>query len=474
MCEVLPKIWQGRIQKYWDRIMPSNYPHSASIFALKFTTDEETEAVKTLESQLGTEESVITNFIPEGYVIASYIGTYEVSGTAGVKTLLSPEKVISDNIIALHYNTETSNWEKVADAEVIDGYVWGTLDNFSPIAIVDYRKDIHKETAIDGLVAGTYIVCEGNVVKITQDETGVITLKSESTGTSFVLDSKTYIIGGSTDGRHIDKTLISAIGITAKDIVAEIYGGSFYWNDTELISATVDEINVNISDSTGVGAVTGSSGMVRTNNVNITINNSKVSWTGCGESYNTVKKKDANSADCSFASLAWVKNSKFILNNVTSGLTYCSGNSGYLYVDHNEATVTGGNHKYLINGGSNGYTKESEYIVKDTTVGIYQSTNRGIVGSAKASFSGCNISHLFIGGDASDSTVTGTTENIRCEINHTNGSDNYNIELGTEAGAIITSVDVATIVESIKVSRSANITISDETVNVLGSKYIIK
>ncbi len=473
MCEVLPKIWQGRIQKYWDKIMPNDYPHSTSVFALKFNSEEETAAVKTFESQLGTEESVVKNFIPEGCVGVSYIGTYEVTATPGVKTLLSPEKVTTDKIIALHYNTETAAWEKVVDAEVIDGYIWGTLDSFSPIAVVDYRKDIHKETGIDGLVDGTYIVCEGNIVKITEVD-GIITLKSESTGTSIILDSKCYIIGGSIDGRHVDKTSITAIGINTKNIVSKIYGGSFYWSDAETVTpATVGEVNVNITDSIGVGCVTGSSGMVRTDDVNVIINNSKISWIGCGESWNTPKKKDANTPDCSFASLAWVKNAKFVLNNVISGLTYCSGNSGYLYVDHNDAAIVGGNHGYLISGGSNGYTKESECVVSDATVGIYQSTNRGGVGSAKASFTGCTVSHFFVGGDATDSTVTGTTDSIKCEINRAD-SDSYSIELGTQAGIVLTSEIAAAIVDSVKVSRSANVAIADDVVNVLGGKYIIK
>ena len=45
MCYRLPKIWLGRIQKYWDKIMPSDYPVSDSVFALKFDTEEITAAV---------------------------------------------------------------------------------------------------------------------------------------------------------------------------------------------------------------------------------------------------------------------------------------------------------------------------------------------------------------------------------------------------------------------------------------------
>jgi hypothetical protein len=45
MSYTLPKIWQGRIQKYWDKIMPTGYPVSDSTFELKFDSEEVTAAV---------------------------------------------------------------------------------------------------------------------------------------------------------------------------------------------------------------------------------------------------------------------------------------------------------------------------------------------------------------------------------------------------------------------------------------------
>ena len=53
MCYKLPKIWLGRIQKYWDKIMPNDYPVSDSVFALKFDTEEITAAVVKFEDEIG-------------------------------------------------------------------------------------------------------------------------------------------------------------------------------------------------------------------------------------------------------------------------------------------------------------------------------------------------------------------------------------------------------------------------------------
>ena len=36
----LPKIWMGRIQKYWDKFIPKGFPVSSSKFSLKYETEE--------------------------------------------------------------------------------------------------------------------------------------------------------------------------------------------------------------------------------------------------------------------------------------------------------------------------------------------------------------------------------------------------------------------------------------------------
>ena len=46
----LPKIWMGRIQKYWDKLVPSDYPISSSSFSTSFKSDAAAIAVAKMEN----------------------------------------------------------------------------------------------------------------------------------------------------------------------------------------------------------------------------------------------------------------------------------------------------------------------------------------------------------------------------------------------------------------------------------------
>ena len=126
MCYTLPKIWQARIQKYWDKVMPANYPKSDSVFSLTFDNAEDKAAVTEFEETIKSEESVVATSIPEGHFFTEYLGCYDVTTDVdpipeeGIYTLLSPEKVTTnDTVTALHY--ENGEWVVVEDAAVVDG-----------------------------------------------------------------------------------------------------------------------------------------------------------------------------------------------------------------------------------------------------------------------------------------------------------------------------------------------------------------
>ena len=200
----LPKIWVGRIQKYWDKFMPTDFPKSSSEFSLKFSSAEAKDAVVEFESKLGTEESTVLDFLPENTFVTSYIGTYDVTGTPDELTLLSPEKVTSDNVIALHYVEDTDTWEKVEDISVVDGYVWGTLESFSPIAIVQYAKEIHLENSVSVVKNLPCVVCEGNPVQVKVNDNNDIVVVNPGTGKEIeITATNTMVVGGSIDGTPI-------------------------------------------------------------------------------------------------------------------------------------------------------------------------------------------------------------------------------------------------------------------------------
>jgi hypothetical protein len=161
------------------------------------------------------------------------------------------------------------------------------------------------------------------------------------------------------------------------------------------------------------------------------------------------------------------------LVNVTDELTFIGQNCEYFYVHNTYAYVEGGKHDYLIMGGSNDGTNTTKMDVVDAEVGIFQTTNRGNVADAKATFVGCTVENLFVGGDATDSSVTGTTGKLRYEINASDHGS-YNIVNGTEAGQLLTAEVADKIVDAVKVSRSANVTIAPELLDILGAKYIVK
>ncbi len=464
MCYTLPKIWTGRISKYWDQIIPSGYPVSSSKFSLTYETQEIRDAVLEMENQIGSDESVVTNMLPEDTFASKYIGTYDVVAEPGVKTLLSPNKVSTDNVVVMHYDGE--NWNNVEDVEVKDGYVWGTLDSFSPVAIFEYRKEIHEVEAVNGLKSVGNIVCEGNSVMITMNDNNNPVVTNISSGKTIEITKENmYVVGGSVDGSYVGHTSVSAKGIDAKDKLTKIIAGSVY-TDEGFIEC--GNINLYAVDCPSLAPFTGSFGAVRTQEFNIRLSNVKTPWFGCGEGF-----KNVGTADASFAGRDWLKRANYRLDNVETQLAFLGQNCEYFYVGETHAVVNGGKYYYFILGGSNSNTGVTSAEVNDAEITIFQTTNRGNVADATAKFKGCIIENLFVGGDATDKTVTGTTTKFRYEIVGAEG-DSYNIANGTEAGKLLTAEDAERIIDIIKVSKTANVTIDDELVNILGNKYVIK
>lgn len=462
----LPKIWAARVQKYWDKIIPSDYPESSSEFNVNLK-DEDKPAVEKMEDELGTEDSAINAFVEEGNYVSNYYGTWDVEGEAGELTLLSPEKIETDgSIIAAHLNGDT--WEQIEDAHLdSDGYAWGTLESFSPIAIFAVKKDI--ETAVPDFMGGnTWIVANGNPVKVFTED-GVVKVMNMSSGTVLELGDATVVCGGSIDGTKVDSTNVSVIGVENENF--NVYAGSYCWNnEDDTITTTNDTIVVNIMDSK-IRAVTGAGGRTRVNNLKINVNNSSIkSHIGCGETWNTKAKKDANTSgeNLGMSSVAWCKNVEIMFENGSyCELVFTGGNTGYSYTDNSKITVKDSKIDYLVGGGSNGRTRHTEMVVSGLEGNIFQTVNRGLVDEAVASINDSTIPNLFVFGDATDKTVTGVVNSINIDIN----KGTYGVKLGVQGGAAVTDVSP---VKAVKISRSADYSISDEDKALLGDKFIVK
>jgi hypothetical protein len=178
----------------------------------------------------------------------------------------------------MHYTDDA--WSKVEDAEIIDGYVWGTLESFSPIAIFEYRKDIHEVAKVNGLKSATNIVCEGNPVSIKINDNNNPVVVNTVTGTSIeVTKANTYVVGGSVDGSYVGHTSISVDGMENNTAVSKIIVGSVY-TDEGFIEC--GNINLYATNCAALSSFIGSFGAVRTQEANFKLSNiDKVAWFGC-------------------------------------------------------------------------------------------------------------------------------------------------------------------------------------------------
>lgn len=465
----LPKIWMGRIQKYWDKFVPSDYPISSSSFSTSFKSDAAVVAVAKMEDEVVSENCIALEVIPENTYVSKYVGVYDVEGTPGELTLLCPKKVESENVVALHYNEETDSWENIEDIQIIDGYVWGTLESFSPIAIFEYKNDV---VIIDGTIDGIHKNCEcvvvanGNSIKIYGEEDKVFVVGPN--GIPVEITKKANIVGGTIDGTPLESTNVSVVGVKNRNLVERIYGGSVLNNTDNLPNTTINNVNVTIVDS-DLNLVTGSAGAVRVNTSNVTIKDSVVDNVATAQSMLTgIRDTSVSGVDPDFKCNVWVKNSNVFVSNSKIVLLFTAGNAGNQYT--NNAYCKAENSQidiFTAGGGSNGKTDFDIAELINCEIKVFQTVNRGKAGSVKTKIEKCNIEKLYIGGEAEDKTVTGTTDSVKLDIS----TGTYNFVIGTNGGELITTNDI---VEYIKVSRSAEVTISEELLAILGSKYIVK
>lgn len=465
----LPKFWMGRIQKYWDKFVPSDYPVSSSTFSVSFPSDVVAAAVAKMEDEIMSESCVALEVIPENTYVSNYVGVYDVEGTPGELTLLCPEKISSENVVALHYNEETDAWENIEDIQVIDGYVWGTLESFSPIAIFEYKNDI---VIVEGTIDGIHKNCEcvvvgnGNAIKVYGEDDKVFVVGPS--GVPVEITKKTNIVGGTIDGTPIESTNVSIVGVKNRDLVERVYGGSVLNNTEELPNTTINTINVKIIDS-DINLVTGSAGAVRVNTSNVNIKDSIVDNVATGQSMLTgIRDTSVSGADPDFACNVWVKNSNLFVSNSKIVLLFTAGNAGNQYT--NNAYCKAENCQieiFTAGGGSNGKTDFDIAELVNCEIKVFQTVNRGKAGSVKTKIDKCQIEKLYIGGETEDKTVTGTTGSVKLDIS----TGIYNFVAGTNGGEVITTNDI---IDTIKISRSAEVTISDELLEILGTKYIVK
>ena len=482
----LPKIWQGRIKKFWDRTIPGDFPASKAKFDLKFDTQDETDAVAKFEEELGTEESVVIKeeLIPEGTFVSGSLGIYDVNGPRDEKVLLNPERVTTtDPFVVLHYEDE--EWKVIEDVELVQGYIWGTVpaptdsgtvtppgpaeeDNFSPIAVVFYKKDI--ETVELDWFNGKIAVANGNSVKVYKNDEDHIVMVNLTSGSEIDLtaDGVKFVAGGTVDGSNLDSTSVSVVGVDASAI--NFYAGSLYYSEEDdAVSAVVNNANISIIDSK-VRIVTASIGMVRINNYNASFNGVNAMAIAAGQTTISKLGKDVNISleDISMSSAEWVKNANISIDNSEVQWLYTGGNSGYSYTINSNLSIsnskiTGG----LAAGGSNGRSDNVNITIDNVESLNYASANRGIVDVVNTKIKNSTFDQVCIYGDT-DSDTTGAVNSVSLNIDK---GTYKSIILGKNFDKLAENADN---VNYVKISRAADYTISQADLNKLGDKFIVK
>lgn len=454
------KIWLQRIAGYGELTIPDNFPSSSSEFSLDFTKEEE-DAIKEMEANLGTEESIVKDEdLPANTLLAGYVGTFDVTGTPGEETLLSPIRVNTTDVVAYHLNDSnegTGVWTKIEDAHVVDGYVYGTLDSFSPIAVFTAKKDTYLDTSNKICKRPVFIANGIPVVIFKNDENK--TIVKDANGKETELPSNAYVFGGTVDGSTCS-TSITVDGAAVSKILAGSFG-----EDPEK-PAVVTKATVNLINNAWVGGLTGSYYAVRTDEFVLNVNNAYASWIGNSESIwqDGPGHPDAGSMDVmNLSAKQYVK--KFTINadGLTCPLLFLGGNCGLTYTVEGAGNFVNSNIQYLICGGSNGGTeKTSKLEVRDSKVEFFQTNNRGFINNVhEVSFTNCEIVNLFVAGDSTDSTVTGTTGFV--EKIQVSKSTLEKLYAGTQGGVVVTSYDdLKAILGKIVISSSTDFAFGEE------------
>lgn len=461
---VLPKLWLQRISKFWDKVVPEDYPETSSEFSLKFSSDEVSNAVKSMEDELNTENSIITeDMISEGERLGGYLGTYDVSGTAGELTLISPEKVSSYDIgvVAFHYNEADSNWEQIEDAQIIDGYVYGTVESFSPIAIFTIRKDtIFQEN--NELIGTPVYVANGIPIVITKNENGEVVVK-DANGKETIVPEDTSIVCGTIDGTDVESTSVFAKGITLKRIKT----GSYSVDGI----VKVGKISCTVEDCELTSGISGGSFNCRVEDAEFNVKNTTSYFFGTGESI--IGNKDSNKFEnLGLGSNAWIRNAVVNIENSNIEILYAGGNTGYFYVHNVDMTVKGGKYKYVTTGGSNGLSNSIKLNISDAEIELYQSVNRGIVNESKAKITNCKVEKLYttFSGEITEPS-SGTVKSVNMDI--TGGE--ITLYAGNNNKIPLDAITAKEIIKTLKISRTTTVNYGEtNTLSVLGDIIKIK
>ena len=534
---LLPKIWLAKIPRYWEKRVPKGYPAGTSEFSLPEVTEEKV-AIEEMEAKIGTEESIVSpDVVPEHEAVGKYLGSYFVEitipvdeeaeeseeekecpkeGEATVEipedpdapvvevtdadaateepapeeedteeevfvTLLSPVKVrdkFTTDAVAYRYNDEEQTWDAIDNVEVVDGYVYGTLEESGVVAAFTIRKDSYLDTSKSMWPADVY-VCNGIKNRIYKDEEDRI-IAETAYGTKTELTEDTYVVGGSYDGSSVESTDLTVIGVK----LAKVIGGSYYDLDDEHKNHT-KSIRLICKDVETVYSFTGAGMWNCVDDIYIELDNC-VDWqykenpriiggSGCQETFRGGKAANKTMADSEKGLLAnqWVKHSKIVMKNCKIDVVYTAGDNGYCYTKDAELYVDGGEYIWFCNGQSNGTVDNVYTEVKNAHIEYLNDNNRGHYGNGKLVIKNCKIDAGFAFADPTDSATADIRGKISIDMDATTEVSDFCLG-SVNSAEVTTAEEAAKYLERFAVSRDTSIVYTRNADKLLKDIIIVK
>lgn len=471
----LPKCILARIDKYWYPTIPTDYPASSSSF--DFVKGDDKAATIAMEENLGTENSIIApEDIPDQSALGGYLGTYDVEGEAGEETLLSPNK-LPDNAIgalAYHYDAEADEWTKIEDANIQNGYVYGTLEEFSPIAVFAIKKSAYYDTTKSQYKFNVY-VCNGIPTRVYRNDEG--TVVAESDGIITELTEEDYVVGGSYDGSEVESTNVYIEGVKLTGII----GGSFTFGDSGIENKNHSKkIKLTVVDTEVAKSISGAGIWNSADVVEMNITGCKVPNGGIGNQISFFENHKSNAtledSDKGLGANQWVKDSIINVKDSEVYILYSGAHNGNsttmnatLYAENCKIT-------YACNGQSNGTIYNVTSTYKNCEIEIFNNNNRGHYGDGKAIFKGLNkITNFYCLGDSSESDpqMADVRGKVSHDINATDVVEKFYV--GAVSDVKVTTADeAAKYINSITISRNADVTYKEDADIILKDIIRIK
>ena len=468
----LPKCWLAVIEKYWYPTLPIDYPETTTVF--DFVTGDDKAAMIEMEKNLGTEDSIISaEDVPDKEAVGAYLGTYDVEGEVGEEVLISPNK-LPDNAIgalAYHYDSENDSWDNIDTVEVKDGYVYATLDEFSPIAVFALKRAAYYDTTKSQIPANVY-VCNGLTTKVYKNDEDKIV--AETDGVITELTEGDAIVGGSYDGTDIESTNLFLNGVKIDFVI----GGSWvYGTVDDGVKNHTKSINVKATDCE-IGTITGAGIWNCADQVTLNISGCKITR-GVGNQMAYYKQHDSNHTLEDSAKLLganqWVRKSIINIKDSNVYCMYAAGNNGYATTL--DATMYAENceFEYGCNGQSNGTVVNVSSTLKDCKVQILNENNRGYWGNGSLTLKGGNeVDKAYVLGDITDMPTAEVTGKVDLfDVSATDTVKEFYV--GAVGNAEVKDYETASkYINAVKISRSANVIYANNADVVLKDILSIK